>query len=183
MNDEDKARFEANVKWFNQFFDDVKRLFESIVESLPVDFLPNDFALSSSHFYYPRRNYGPSIPPYYVLMLGGKHHALQVMAVFDQTLISDQGPFVCEPSIVVVLHSLPRKYGWIRDYAENVIRNRRIEITENVDGKIEGQLHVKAPAQFFAFQVAFERFSADEDAQDAIREHILEPLVDYLEKI
>lgn len=181
MNDQDRARFEENMKWFNQFFGDIKQLFEYIAESLPVEFMPNDFTLSSSNFYYPRQNYGPSIPPYYVLMLGGKHYALQVMAIFDHELISGQSPFVSEPSIIVVLHSLAKKSGWIRDYAENVIRNRRIEITEDRGGKLEGYIQVKAPAQFFAFQVSFDRFSGEENAPEAILEHIIDPLVDYLD--
>lgn len=180
MNDQDQSRFVANAKWFNQFFDGIRQLYEIVVETLPTEFFPEDFKLASGNFYFPRQNYSPSIPPYYVLMVGGKELALQVLAVFDPNVFAKQGLFAVEPSLVVVMHSRSDRYGHITDYALRVIGARGIEISQQADGKVRGKINAKRPAEFLSFQVSFDKFSADQNPHNAVREHIVGPVTEYL---
>jgi hypothetical protein len=182
MNDQDKSRFVTNINWFNQFFGGIKQLFESVVEIMPNGFLAEDFALTSGSFHFPSQKFAPSIPPYYVLMLKGKQFALQVLAIFDAELFAKQGRFAIEPSIIVVLHSQADRYNYVEDYALRLIKNRGIEIAQQIDGKFWGKIKARLPADFFAFQVSFDKFSVDQNSRDAVREYIVDPIIEYLEK-
>lgn len=182
MDEQEQSRFVANVKWFNQFFGGIRQLYGIVVETLPPGFLPEGFALSSSNFYFPRQNWAPTIPPYYALMVGGKQFALQILAVFDPDLFGKPGLFAMEPSFVTVLHSQPDEASSIDDYALRVIGNRGIESVQQPDGKFRGKIKVELPADFFSFQVSFGRFSADRDPHDAVREYIVKPISECLEK-
>lgn len=181
MNDRDQSRFVANIEWFNQFFGSIRQLYGIVVEMLlPTGFFPKGFALKSGNFYFPKQNWAPTIPPYYVLMCGGEQLALQIVAVFDPNIFNKQGPFALEPSFVVVVHSEAGRYSYINDYALRVIGNREIEIARRADGKFWGSMNSKPPASFFAFQVSFDEFSADQDSRDAARECIVDPITEYL---
>lgn len=182
MDDQNKSRFVANINWFNQFFDGIKQLFEMVIEMMPTEFFPEDFTLSSRNFYFPRQNYAPSIPPYYVLMLRGKQFALQVLAVFDPDLFARQDLFTVEPSVIVVLHSKADRSGYIDDYAMRVITNRGIKIAQRANGKFWGSINAKLPADFFSFQVPFDQFSQNQNPHDAVREYIVEPIIEKLEE-
>lgn len=182
MNKEEQSRLTANVQWFNQFFAQIRQLYKSIVEGLPNEFFPEGFRLAARNFYFIKQNQTPSIPPYYVLGVEGKQFALQVMTVLEPDLFDRSGHFAVEPSIVVVLHSQAGKYLWIDDYVLRVIRNEGIQITHQADGKLWGKMNSNPPADFFSFQVSFDKFSADKDSRDAVREHIVDPIRKYLEK-
>lgn len=183
MNDQDQSRFAVNVKWFNQFFGSIRQLYGIVVEMLlPTEFFPQGFTLTSRNFYFPRQNWAPTIPPYYVLMAGGKKFALQILAVFDPGQFGKPGLFAVEPSFIVVLHSQVDRAGYITDYALRVIGNRGIEIAQQADGKVWGSMNSKPPADFFSFQVPFDKFSADQNSRDAVRECIVDPIIEYLEK-
>ena len=182
MNKEEQSRLTANVHWFNQFFAQTRQLYKSIVEGLPNEFFPDGFSLSArNNFFFPKQNQIPSIPPYYVLGVEGNQFALQVMTVLEPTLFDRSGHFAVEPSIVVVLHSQAGRYLWIDDHVLRVIRNEGIRITHQADGKLWGKMNSNPPADFFSFQVSFDKFSADKDSRDAVREHIVGPITEYLE--
>ncbi len=181
MNEQDRARFTANLGWFNQFFGEIRQLYGIVVDALPNGFLPEGFALTSRNFYFTKQNSAPSIPPYYALMVGGERFALQVLAIFDAELFGRPGLFVAEPSLVVVLHSQAGRYAYMNDYALTVVRNREIEITEQADGRFRGEIGGKYPASFFSFQVPFDRFSASKNPREAVREHIVDPIAGMLE--
>jgi hypothetical protein len=182
MNEEDRSRFVANVGWFNRFFGGIRQLYEIVVETLPAEFFPEGFALNSSNFYFPRQNFAPTIPPYYVLMVGGNRLVLQFLAVFDQDQFGNPGLFAAEPSVVVVLHSRADRYGYVSDYALRVVGNRGLEIDQQADGKIWGKINAKLPADFFSFQVSFDKFSANKNSRDAVSEHIVDPIIEYIEE-
>ncbi|MDQ3507022.1 MAG: hypothetical protein M3494_03255 [Actinomycetota bacterium] len=182
MNDEDRTRFVANFNWFNQFLGSVKQLYGIVVETLPTEFFPEGFSLKWGNFYFPKQNTIPSIPPYYVLMCGGRQFALQLVAVFDPDLFDKRGDFAVEPSFVVVLHSRADRYAYIDDHALRVIGNKGIEFTHQADGKFSGTMHSKPPADFFTFQVSFDKFSTDQNSREAVGEHIVAPIIEYLEK-
>lgn len=182
MDDQDQSRFVANVKWFNQFFGGIRQLYGIVVETLPTGFFPEGFRLKSTNFFFPKQNWAPTIPPYYVLMVGGKQFALQVLTVFDPGLFGNPGLFTAEPSVVVVLHSQPDRYSYLDDYALRVIGNRGIEISGQADGKFRGSINAKLPTDFFSFQVSFDSFSADQNPRDAVSADIVDPIIEYLEK-
>lgn len=183
MDDETQSRFLANVKWFDQFFSGIRQLYGIVVETLPTEFFPENFALKSTNFYFPRQNWAPTMPPYYVLMVEGRQFALQVLAVFDPDVFGTPGLFVAEPSLVVVLHSQENRAGYINDYALRVIGNRGIEISPKADdsNQYRGKINVRPPANFFSFQVPFDKFSADQNSHDAVRKYIADPIIEYLE--
>lgn len=67
------------------------------------------------------------------------------------------------------------------DHAMRVIGNKGIEITQRAEGKFSGTMHSKPPADFFSFQVSFDKFSTDQNSRDTVREHIVAPIIEYLE--
>ncbi len=183
MNNQDQSRLIANVKWFNDFFNGIRQLYEIVVETLPQDFFAENSTLTSGNFYFPSQKYAPTIPSYYALMLGGEQIALQILTILDPELFSTSSLFTKEPSIVVVLHTQPSKYGYISDYALRLLGNRGIEVTQKAEDRFWGRINTKLPADFFAFQVSFDKFSASQNPNDAVREHIVEPINDYLRSL
>jgi hypothetical protein len=181
MRERDKARFHDNITWFNQFFDGIREIFENIVDQLPVEFFQEDFALTSSNFYFPRHKAAPSMPPYYALMLEGRMVALQVVAVIDANLFTPGGPFIVEPSLITVIHDQTDKYGWINDFALNVIRNQNVELTSKEHGSVWGKFTTKFPADFFAFQVQYDKFSDNKNPKEAVRQYIIDPIFNNLD--
>lgn len=177
MNKEEQSRLTANVQWFNQFFAQIRQLYKNIVEGLPNE---EGFRLAAKNFYFTKQNQTPSIPPYYALGVEGKQFALQVLTVLEPTLFDRSGHFAVEPSIVVVLHSQAGRYLYFNDHVKRVIRNEGIQITRQADGKLWGKMNSNPPADFFSFQVSFDKFSADKDSRDAVREHIVDPIKEYL---
>lgn len=181
MNDQDQEKLVANITWFNQFFGGIRQLYEIVVEMLSsTEFFPDDFALKNTNFYFPRQNWVPTIPSHYVLMVGGRRFALQLVAVFDIGLFGKPGLFDAEPSLVAVLHSQPSRYAYATDYALSVIGNRRIEIVDQTSGKFRGKITAKPPADFFSFQVPFDKFSPDKDPHDTVRQYLTDPIIEYL---
>jgi hypothetical protein len=180
MKDRDKTRFHDNITWFNQFFDGLRQIYEHVVDLLPAEFFYEDFALNSGNYYFPRYKAAPSMPPYYVLMLEGRMHALQVVSIIDANLIALSGPFSKEPSIITILHTQPEKYGWINDFALNVIKNQNVELTKKERGVVWGKITAKFPADFFAFQVQYDKFSDNRNPQEAVRQYIVNPIIEHL---
>ena len=180
MKDRDKARFHDNITWFNQFFDGMRQLFEYTVDQLPAEFFMEGFTLNSGNYYFPRLKAAPSMPPYYALLLEGKTYALQVVAVIDAYLFSHSGPFILEPSLIAVIYNQPEKYGWINDTALNVIKNQNIIITSTERRGVFGKINFKFTADFFAFQVEYDRFSDTTHPQMAVQKYIVDPIIAYL---
>lgn len=183
MNNQDQSRLIANIKWLNDFFNGIMQLYEIVIKALPQDFLAENNTLTSRNFYFPSQKYAPTIPPYYVLMLGGQQVALQVLTILDPELFGNPDLFTKQPSIVVVLHSQTSRYGYIDDYALRLLKNRGIAVTQKADGKFWGTINAKLPADFFAFQVSFDKFSTNQNPNDAVREHITDPINDYLRSL
>jgi len=175
MNTQDMERFLSNIQWFNDFFDGVRHLFETITKIL----VSKSLAISRVGWYYEKSNHVPKIPPYYEMELKGNNFALQLFAVFDpQLLTNNQQAFNSEPSIVIVKHSREDRPGWVADYGLRVIKKDRI--TQEVFGEnvIMGKM-VGGDAngtQYFAFQVPFEVFGAGQDINLAIEQHIVSVL-------
>jgi hypothetical protein len=180
MKERDKTRFHDNLTWFNQFFDGLRQIYEHIVDLLPTEFFHEDFALNSGNFHFPKYKAAPSMPPYYALMLEGRMYALQVVSVIDVNLFAPSGPFDKEPSMITVIHTQPEKYGWINDFALNVIKNQNVELTTKEHGVVWGKITAKFPADFFAFQVQYDKFSDVKNPQEAVQQNIIDPIIKNL---
>jgi hypothetical protein len=63
-----------------------------------------------------------------------------------------------------------------------VIENRGIEVAQQSDGKLSGKINFNPPVDFFSFQVSLEKFSADQNPREAVREYIVDPITEYLGK-
>lgn len=181
MKEHDKARFSANISWFNQFFDGINQLYEVIFELLPKEFSPSGFALSSGNYYFPRLKIAPYIPPYYAFMVASKKWAMQAVAVIDEHLFVEKGPFMLEPSLVIVVHNQADKYGWINQFALKVIKNEKVELNEIIDGVVWGKIKAKIPADFFTFQVQYDKFT-ERDLKPPVQQYIINPVVVNLKR-
>jgi hypothetical protein len=182
MKNRDKTRFEASMSWFNQFFDGLRQIYEHVPELLPADFFPEGFSLNIENYYFPRHKAAPFIPPYYALILGGREVAVQVVSVVDAGLFARRSPFSVEPSMIVVVHTQPEKYAWVEEFSMKVIKNQNIEIIDNYEGILWGRVTGIYPADFFAFQVKYDRLSDTLDPQAAIKRYIIQPITANLER-
>ena len=182
MKEQDRARFRANIDWFNQFFDGMRSIYEMIVNQLPTEFFPAASLVTSEKYYFPRLKTVPSIPPYYALLVEGLKHGLQILTIIDAGLIARNGFFIREPSIIIVLHSQAHKNSWVDEIGLNVISNRKVELIHKADGIIWGHIKAKIPADFFAFQVALDKFSDIDNTQEVVRQNIVHPIQENLRK-
>lgn len=182
MKEQDRARFKANILWFNQFFDGVRTIYEMVENQLPVEFFPAIATLTSDNFYFSRQKVVPSIPPYYALYRQGFKHALQILTIIDENLISNNDFFTREPSIIVVLHSRADKCSRLDEFALTVVRNQNVELIRKDNGVIWGHIKSKYPADFFAFQVSLDKFSDIEKPQEAVRQYMVNPIIENLRK-
>lgn len=184
MNEKDMERFLNNIQWFNDFFIDVRHIFEAISKNL----VSKSLAISRVGSYYVKSQQVPKIPPYYEMELKGINFAIQFFAVFDpQMLANNQQAFKCKPSFVIVKHSRVDRPGWVADYGARVITNDRITQEVFAENVIMGKL-IGGDANgthFFAFQVPFEVFEEGQDINLAIEQHIvrvLRALPDFSQK-
>jgi hypothetical protein len=180
MKDRDKLRFRDNITWFNQFFDGLRQIYQYVAELLPAEFFPEHYSLNLESYYYPGYKAAPSIPPYYALMLEGKDCALQVLSVIDSALFAQNGLFLIEPSMVIVATSQSDKYARVDEFALQVIRDQNVEQVKKAGNIVWGKLTAKFPADFFAFQVQYDRFSEDKKPEIAVGRYIIDPITTNL---
>jgi hypothetical protein len=180
MKDRAKDRFHDNITWFNLFFDGIRQIYEYIVSLMPAEFFHEGFALNRGNFYFPSHRVAPLIPSYYALMLEGRMHALQVVSVIDASLFAHAGPFIIEPSLITVVHTQAEKYGWLNDFALNVIKKQNVVLTTKEGEVVWGRISAKFPANFFAFQVQYDKFSENRNPQEAVGKYIVDPIVTNL---
>jgi hypothetical protein len=182
MKERDKNRFRDNISWFNQFFDGIRQIYELSVTLLPVEFFHVGFSLNRGNFFIPRYKIAPSMPPYYGLMLEGREYALQMVAIVDDKMFAPAGPFIVEPSLIVMLHNQAAKYGWLSEYALRLIKNQNLLQSENVAGTLWGKIDARYPAEFFAFQVQYDKFSDSRSLHEVVSQYIVEPILKNLER-
>jgi hypothetical protein len=180
MKDRDKFRFRANLTWFNQFFEGLRQIYQHVAELLPKDYFPDNYALNLENYYYPTYKAVPSIPPYFALMMEGNKCALQIVSVVDASLFSPSGQFFIEPTMVIVVISTADKYARLDEFALQVIRNQNVEVVNKTGNIMRGKFTAKFPAEFFAFQVQYDRFTDDKKPEIAIRKYIIDPITTNL---
>ena len=141
MNAEDLERFIVNRSWFNEFFLGLRQPFDRV-----STMLSKEFSLPSQGSYYSKPNFYPSIPPYYVRGLGGDQIAIQILAVFDITML--RHPFFKpEPSLVVIKHGDAEKYPVLTEYAERIVGDGPIADEEESDSTLSGLLRGHIPSK------------------------------------
>lgn len=166
MNIEDRDRFVQNREWFNGFFAGVKQIFER-----SSDMLSSELGLPNRGFYYPKTNFVPSLPPYYFVGLGGDNVALQIVAVFDPTIV--RRPFFnAEPSLFVVEHTDGGRHLYFDRYAGYVLGSGRLEEVSEGDGVLTGQ--IPGGARFHAFQIVLDYFMSGQDVDAEIKQAIVD---------
>jgi hypothetical protein len=182
MKERDKARFHDNITWFNQFFDGIRQIYEFTFDLLPAEFFHEDFTLSSDNFYFPRYKAAPSLPPYYALILEGKKAAFQILSILEASLIAQDGPFIIEPSMIIVIHSQVDKFAWINEFAMKVIKSQDVEVTKMMGDVIWGKINAKFTADYFTFQVRYDKFADDKNPQSSVSKYIVDPIIENLER-
>ena len=169
MNQEDLERFEANCEWFNHFFSDLKQLFDRIAQ-----IQANAFEVQSTGYYYPKQNFVPGIPSYYIMAQGAGSFSIQVIAVFDPAEFKNQPHFKAEASLVIIKHSRGDKSLWPDEYGMRVIRNDGVTVEKLEEGVIAGLISSRTHYQ--AFQIPFSKFAAGTDINKAIETEIIQVL-------
>ncbi len=172
---DDQTRLVGNIQWFNQFFDDVYRLFQRIATALR-----KELALSDSGFFYYRPNNLPQIPPYYVVGIGGDDtFAVQVFLILDPDQLENHTAFQQKVSFIVVRHPVGKHYIHLDGYGVRVIHNQVEQTLCSQTGEtspiISGRIAEggRKGTPFQAFQVPLEAFAAGQDIDAAIQSQIV----------
>lgn len=168
----DRDRFTANYAWFNQFFVDMKQLFERIQSNL----LQAGLILPKDIFYYPFAQRTPSLPGFYGMGLGGVAIAVQVFAIFDPMMLQHHtGTFDRdEPSLIVVKHGRGDKYDKLYNYGLKVVERQGLADVEYNREIFSGRILTGTGIPFAAFQVPLKYFLEGQDINRQINEHIVE---------
>jgi hypothetical protein len=182
MKEQDRARFTANIQWFNQFFDGIRNIYAIVTDLLPIEYFPSASSIHSGNFYFQQLKVSPSIPAYYAFLLDGPKWGLQLLTIIDASLIARNGFFIHEPSIIAVIHTQPDNNSWLDEIALNVVRNRKLELIRKVDGITWGRIKSRFPADFFAFQVSLDKFSDTGEPRDAVQRYLATPIIENLRK-
>jgi len=182
MKDRDKTRFQSSMTWFNQFFGGLRQIYEHILTLLPLEYLPDGFSANIENYHYPVLKAAPSIPPYYALLLPCRQVALQVISIIDADLIAHSAVFQPEPSMLVVVHSQPEKYAWVDEFAMKIVKSHDLDQVIKENDVIWGKLIGKYPANFFAFQVLYDRFSDSRNLSEVVNLWVIDPLIANLIK-
>ena len=175
MDAKEKEIFQKNFVWFNHFFDDLGQLLEEISNNLAGKL---KLATSNKNWYYPKSNYQPTIPSYYVTALSNKEFVVQVYAILDTDLIKDQTAFNPEPSLIIVKHSRVDRVLYLEEYGLLVIRNKQITKAQINEKVISGEILAGdgKGTKFFAFQVSLDHFTAGKNINAAINTEIIDIL-------
>lgn len=176
MKKETAERFFQNLKWFNDFFSDLRNLFDKI-----ASMIEKELGYNESYYYYSKFKDMPSIPSEYFLLFRGEEKlGLQIVAIFDRDKVTNNRFQVNEPAILVVLHNCkPDNYTWITwNILEGKSKNIR-EISED-GGLVSGILSWSPEVSFDAFLVPLELFSEYKD--QTVKEQIISRINQVLNK-
>jgi len=169
MDKETSNIFFQNVKWFNEFFDGLKELYDKI-----SIILEKEFELSEKSYYYYKPNDKPSIPSTYHLFLGGEEFKLNLAVLFNEDDIKNK-KFLVEPSIIVSVHD---EYFCIEvsSYVADLQDVKQIKEENNF---ISGILDWDTEVRFESFQVPLDLFLEYDDK--IVKEEIVSKISEILE--
>lgn len=173
MDSEARRRFQNNIEWFNEFFDDLGHLFGKIGNALI-----RKYDLRQPGFYYPKRDSIPRMPEYYGMGMGGQKYSVQVFALLDSTFVEAQKHLEPEPSIVVVLHSDSEKPMHFSAFGLKVLSNKGIRVETVKGGVYSGYiLQEEREIPFSAKQISLAAFTGGNDLTRTIEAEIF-PMID-----
>lgn len=173
MNDQDTQRFSANLKWFNEFFEGLSYVLNQISDAL----MKHGYAVEGPKFYYPKSTSTPGIPTYLVMGLAGSDEALQVVAVFDLDLMTNQPLLEKVLSLVFVKHPDRDKFFFLDNYCLRVVQNFDLSQRAVEEGFLAGEIRQRESAvPFYAFQIPLVEFSRGKPLPAVIEKHILNKL-------
>ena len=173
MKTNEKELFLNNVAWFNQFFSDLKQLFEKIIKQTSYE-----FSHGTQSFYYPKSRYTPSIPPYYFSGVGGKGYALQVFAIIDPAMLRKHQVFTNEPCLIILKHSRSDRVSFVEDYGLRIFADNQIDHAVESDGVISGTILAGEGkgTQFYGFQVSLDAFIEGKNINEVIQKEVIDVL-------
>ncbi len=168
MDQDTVETFFANVKWFNNFFADMRTLFDKISNVFEKN---TDY--TNKYLYYHKPDQTLSIPATYFLGMDGEGTLkLQIIAIFDIEFVKNKYFEIREPSIVVLQHDYDENnlhhIGW------NILENKYIKEIEKANELISGILDWREGINFTAFVLPIDLFIKYEDK--IVRDKIINKL-------
>ena len=174
MLPEDKIRFQENFQWFNQYFQDIRQLVKDIYETLVREL---GYNAGNKGWYYPKSNYIPSLPPYWVIASGEKGFTLQIYLIQDTSLLSTHPLFTDDISLIFVKHDRSDKVLWIEEFGMRVIKNSGIKYNIINNKYISGEIVSNTPStKYQAFQVPISAFTEGKDIHQVILDEVVSVL-------
>ena len=169
-----------NVKWFNEFFDGISQIFNSLIDDLSSEY---NLENKDSFIYYPKANARPGIPSYVSLGIKLKY-TLQIFAILNDDLLSKNTNFKNEPSFFFVIHKLDE--FWYRSML--TLRNENVEYIDNFDDIHHGKFRDKKPLpaeqeDFYCFQLLLDSFEDKDSIKKTIHNDIIIKINLIFEKI
>ena len=159
--------FYYNYHWFNQFFNDLKTLFEKLAETIG-----ENTGYTNSRLYYYKADQTPQIPSLYYLLMEGKNiDHLQLIAVLDDNVVQNSTLQMKEPSIVVISHQYEENPNWLGSY---ILQNLGIKNEGSEDGYSLGKMDFEPFPSFKAFALPLDTFS--EYSDEKVYEEIISRL-------
>lgn len=191
MNSESVKQLKANIKWFNQFFEDLNWIHSRIWDLLPDSFFEENFdrnRLSNqtdkgNNISYTKYNAYPTIPDYLPRGLQGQNSSLQIATILNPEGMIDKY-YSVEFSVFIALISATESSAW--GYYETnimrIIKNDKIEDLGRNGKVIRGNyFNQKANKKidFSLVQVPLSKFEVGNgnlDVDEIIREEIMHHL-------
>ena len=172
-----------NANWFNDFFDGIYQILNSLKEDLSSEY---NLENKDSFIYYPKANARPGIPSYNVLLLKLKY-SLQIFAILNNDLLSKNSYFKNEPSFFFVIHKFNDNWG--ADWRGlPALRNENVEYIDNFDDIYHGKFKDKQPLpaekkDFYCFQLLLDSFEDKNSLKEIIHNDIIMKINLIFEKI
>jgi hypothetical protein len=168
MEKEQAEIFFQNVKWFNNFFVDLKTLFDKI-----SNIVEKEMEYSEKSFYYYKSNDRPSIPSTFFCYLGGEgKRGIQLVAVLNNDDVTNKTFAIKEPTLFVVLHNCDNvTNGWV---SLSILQGKDIKQIAEVNNVISGIIGMKPDVNFWLFKLPLDLFSEYEDK--IVTDHIISPI-------
>ena len=167
MDETTSQNFFSNVRWFNEFFLNMKILFDKISNVIEKETYYND-----KWIYYYKPTIYPSIPSTYFLGMEGEGQLkLQIIALFDDEFVKNSYLSISEPSIMIIQHDNEDNseyIGW------NILENKAINKIKEEDGLVSGILEWGDGIEFRSFLLPLDLFCKYDD--NLVIEHIVRKL-------
>lgn len=156
--------FFSSYEWWNNFFWDLKALFEKI-----STVIEREFGYSEKFFYYYKTRDNPSMPSAYYLGLAGEDEIkLQLAVILDKEYLTGNIIAANEPIILATLHDYKDNNVGI---TYNILEGKNIKQISEENGVISGILDWETEVKFDAFRVPLDLFEKYDDK--TVKEHII----------